>query len=339
MRKRMIALLLLVLVFAACAPTSPETGGGITTVVVITPDENTLATETSEPLPTEGEVASPSPAAATVMPTLPTSSLSIAELKYRVLQQYPNFFFCDPDLYPVAQESELTLAKERFESLQANEEEFELILSRNNLSNAAFLTDQQKLLVYREHKKLAAISFQLVEDVYQFQIQTGKEGQAGSLITGTIDANGFIVVQGQETSFPSCPICLAEGTLIDTPRGTVAVEDLQVGDPVWTMDAAGERVAGTILRLGSAPVEVTHEVIHVVLSDGRELWASPAHPTADGGQLSHLRLHGLLDGARVVLLERLPYDRNKTYDLLPSGDTGLYWANGIPMGSTLSSQP
>lgn len=335
--KKRIGFTILVLLFAACTPTTPGTGGGVSTVIVITPQQSTVVPETPESLPTEGP--SPTPVAATLIPTLPTSSLSITELKYSVLEQYPNFFFCDPDLYPVAQANELTLAKERFASLQSSEEEFELILSRNNLSNSVFLTDQQKLLIYREHKKLDAISFQRVEDAYQFQIQTGREGQPGSLITGTIDANGSIVVQEQESIFPSCPICLAEGTLIDTPRGSIAVEELQVGDPVWTLNAAGDRMLGRVLRLGSAAVPKTHEILHVVLSDGRELWVSPGHPTADGQRISDVKLHGLLDGAHVVLLERLPYSGHKTYDLLPSGDTGLYWANGILLGSTLMAQP
>jgi hypothetical protein len=38
----------------------------------------------------------------------------------------------------------------------------------------------------------------------------------------------------------------------------------------------------------------------------------------------------------VVFLEDVPYEGSATYDLLPSGDTGLYWADGILLGSTLN---
>ncbi len=194
----------------------------------------------------------------------------------------------------------------------------------------------QKLLIYREHKKLNAIYFELVNDKYQFQIQTGSEGQQGSFITGTIDGNGSIEVQKQEQGFPTCPICLAAGTLIDTPRGAVRVENLRVGDLVWTMNRSGERVSGTILRTSRVPVPASHQVIHVILSDGRELWASPGHPTADGKMLGNLKVNDLLDGARLIKVERLHYTGTATYDLLPSGETGFYWANGILMGSTLA---
>ena len=116
-------------------------------------------------------------------------------------------------------DDETVLAQGRFAELQANQEEFQAILNHNGLSGTTTFTDEQKLLIYREHKKLNAIYFELAGDKYQFQIQTGTEGQQGSLITGTIDGNGSIEIQKQEPGFPSCPICLAAGTLIDTPRG------------------------------------------------------------------------------------------------------------------------
>ena len=330
--KKLLALMILAL-SAACAPRAPEVG--IPTPIVITAEVSTVVPETQGPPPTEGP--SPTPIPATPIPTLPSAGLSPTELKYMVLAQYPDLFFCDPDLYPVAKDNEMVLAKQHFAELQANQEEFETILRHTNISGKPYFTDQQRLTIYREHKKLSALSFQLVGETYQFQIQTGQEGQQGSLISGTIDASGAIQVQKQESTFPTCPICLAVGTWIDTPRGPVAVQDLQLGDAVWTMNDAGERVPGKILKLGSVIVPSTHQVIHLVLSDGRELWASPGHPTADGQRLSNVRLNDLLDGARVILVERLSYAGGKTYDILPSGDTGFYWANGILLDSTLSN--
>ena len=329
--RKLIALTSIALFLAACAPVIPESG--ISTPIEITAEMSTVVAETTgPPLPT---APSPTPAPATLIPTLLASSLSPTELKYQVLDQFPDFFFCDPDFYPVAREDEMGIAQQRFAQLQANQEEFQAILSRNGIAGMTSFTDEQKLLIYREHKRLNAIFFELVGDRYRFQIQMGAEGQQGSLITGTIDANGSIEVQKQEATFPSCPICLAAGTLIDTPRGTVAVEDLQVGDPVWTMNDAGERVLGKVLRLGNMRVLSNHQVIRIRLSDGREFRASPRHPTSAGQELGSIHLNDVLDGARVIAIERLPYDGIVTYDLLPSGNTGFYWANGVLLGSTL----
>jgi hypothetical protein len=271
----------------------------------------------------------------TLIPTLPAASLSPTELKYKVLAQFPDFFFCDPDFYPIAHDDETSLALQRFPELETNQEEFQAILNHNGLSGSTTFTDDQKLTIYREYKKLNAIYFELVGDQYQFQIQTGSEGQQGDVVKGTIDGNGTIDVQEHTPGFPSCPICLAAGSLIDTPSGPVAVENLEIGDAVWTMNEAGERVTGKILKLVSVRVPSTHQVIHILLSDGRELWASSGHPTADHRILGDLKTGDVLDGAQIMLTKRLRYRGVATYDLLPSGDTGFYWANGILMGTTL----
>jgi hypothetical protein len=132
-----------------------------------------------------------------------------------------------------------------------------------------------------------------------------------------------------------CPICLAGGTLIDTPSGSVPVEDLQIGMPVWTTDKTGQRVSGVITKTSKVLVPPTHQMVHLVLNDGRGLFVSPGHPTIDGRTVGDLTPGDLYDGASVVSTERVPYDEGATYDILPSGDTRFYWANGILIGSTL----
>jgi hypothetical protein len=331
--KKLIAFTMFLVVFLyGCSPIIPESG--ISTPIEITAEVSTVIAETVGPPPTEGP--NPTLEPSTPIPTLPSSSLSPTELKYRVLDQFPDFFFCDPDYYPIAREDEMVLAGQRFSELQANQEEFQAILSHNGLSGQITFTDEQKLRIYREHKKLAAIHFELVSDKYKFQVQTGMEGQEGFIISGAIDGNGSIDVQQRDPGFPTCPICLGAGTWIDTPDGPVAVEDLRVGSPVWTINASGERIPAPILKTIHVDVPTGHQMIHVALSDGRELWASPGHPTADGRRLGNLKTGDLLDGARIMLLEHLNYEGFATYDLLPSGDTGFYWANGILLGSTLS---
>lgn len=334
--KKKIAFMILAIFLVACSPIIPEGGSGVSTPIVITAQVSTVVASTVGPPPTQGP--SPTPVPATPIPTLPSSVLSPTELKYKVLEKFPDFFFCDPDFYPIARDDELSLAQQRFSELQTDQEEFQAILKHNGLGGVTSFTDEQKLLIYRDYKKLNAIYFELVGDKYQFQIRTGSEQQGGSAITGTIDGNGSIEIQKQEKGFLTCPICLAAGTLIDTPRGPIRVEALRVGDPVWTVNESGERVPATILRTSRVPVPATHQVVHVVLNDGRELWASPGHPTVDRKSLGALKLGDLLDGARVIRVERLPYTGTATYDLLPSGDTGFYWANGILIGSTMAEK-
>jgi hypothetical protein len=77
-------------------------------------------------------------------------------------------------------------------------------------------------------------------------------------------------------------------------------------------------------------------MVHLRLAYGRELLASPGHRTADGRPLGTLALGDELDGSRITLWELVPYGGSHTYDLLPAGPTGAYWANGILLSSTLA---
>jgi Hint domain len=319
------------LLLSGCSPALPS-------VSVATAEVGTVVAVTILPVGGGGtQNPFPTPQPATAIPSL-SSGLSPSELKYRLLAQFPNLFFCDPDYYPVARADEGDLALQHFPELQSNTEEFRAILNHNGLSGIASFTDAQKLLVYREHKKLAAIQFVQRGDEYQFQLKIADNNRQGFIIKGLIDGQGTVSVQERQPSFATCPICLAAHSQIDTPNGPKAVEDLRVGDPVWTADKNGKRILGTILRVVRVLVPSDHQMDHILLEDGRELWASPGHPTTDGRTLADLKPGDLLGGARIVLVELVPYDQPATFDLLPSGATGFYWADGILIGSTLASR-
>jgi hypothetical protein len=301
----------------------------------------TAVIETVEPVTDLPPDYTPPPASAgptqTPIPTLP-GGFGPAELKYRVLSEFPDFFFCDPDYYPVARDDELALALQRFPEIQAKAEEFNAILAHNNLAGQSEFTDDQKLLIYRQHKRLSALFFELAGDAYRFQIQVAKTEGEGELVAGSIDANGSITVLERTPSIATCPICLAAGTLIDTPAGLIPVQDLRPGMLVWTLDAAGERLARPLFQVGKTVVPTSHRVVHLKLADGRQLWVSPGHPTTDGRRAGRLKAGDSLDGSLVLSAQRIPYAGAATYDLLPAGNTGAYWANGILLASSLNEK-
>lgn len=133
----------------------------------------------------------------------------------------------------------------------------------------------------------------------------------------------------------TCPICLAKNTLIDTPRGAIPVEELQKGASVWTIDKSGKRVAGVVIEINKTSVPSDHKMVELVLDDGRALLVSPGHPTVDGRTAGDLIPGDLYDGAWVVSSDRVLYSDEHTYDILSSGETGFYFANGILLDSTL----
>jgi hypothetical protein len=273
------------------------------------------------------------------LPTPADRDLSLAERKYRLLDTFGPLSYCDPDEYPVSRGDEPQKAIERFPEIQADGPTFAAIVERLRLVGTTAFTDDQKLAIYREWKRLNAVALTVAADdraAFDLITETDPGMGQGIRTRGTIDVRGAISVDSSEATFlVSCPICLARGTLIDTPRGPIPVERLRAGDPVWTVDARGLRVAAVIVTKGRAAVPPTHEVIHLVLYDGRELWASPGHPLPDGRFLGTLARGDMVDGARVVSADAVRYGELFTYDLLPSGGSGLYWANGILLGSTL----
>ena len=324
---------------ASCSPgifgTSPSHTPIAGTGFIITAEVGTVEPVFSTPFPPDyTPPPTPVPPTLTPIPTLSTAMGPI-ELKYRVLDRFPDLFFCDPDYYPIPREDEMDLARLRYPEIQANPEELDAILVHLDLNEVSTFTDEQILLIYREHKRLAAVPFELTGDAYQFQIQVARTEGEGELIKGTIDGRGKIIVLEKTDSFATCPICLAAGTQIDTPSGPVAVEDVRPGMLVWTMDAGGNRVAQPVIRLGKTVVPVDHQVIHLALEDGQEVWVSAGHPLPDGRRASELRAGDVLDGGMVLSVERVRYAGTATYDLLPAGETGFYWANGILLASSL----
>lgn len=265
-------------------------------------------------------------------------ALTTAELKLHLIDEFGPLWYCDPDLYPVARADEMAVAKENFPQAQADTDGFAAVTARLGISGSTF-TDAQKLAIYQLWKQVRAITLDpAASGSYRFDyLNMPPPGAgAGRRSTGTIEDHGAVTIDQQvPATQPNCPICLARGTRIATLGGEVAIEDVRVGMHVWSIDAAGRRFVATVTRIGQTPVPPTHEVVRLVLDDGRVLHASPGHPLADGRLLGTLVAGDRVDGATVMsaILER--YDVGFTFDLLPDGPTGIYLADGIPLGSTL----
>jgi hypothetical protein len=264
--------------------------------------------------------------------------LGEAELKYRIIDALGHMAFCDPDAFPVRRDDEGELARQHLAEIRAHTATFAAIAAHLGVDPAAATyTADQQLAIYAAWKELRVLQLDRDGDRYRFDVVIGPDPTgAYTHIVGTITSAGAIEVQQRAPGVPpACPICLARGTLIDTPDGAVAVEALRPGMAVWTADRSGRRLAVVVLRVGSAAVPPTHRVVNLALADGRSLTVSPGHPLPDGRRLGDLRPGDTVDGSVVVRADLLPYDQPSTFDLLPSGGTGFYWAGGILVASTL----
>jgi hypothetical protein len=269
------------------------------------------------------------------------SPLNVTQLKFAVLDAAGKPVYCDPDFYPIARQGgEQANAISTYPQIKADAEVYAAIVAHEHLPSGD-LTDEQKLTTYRSWKLLRALTltetYSGKEYVFQYRVQSKSGSAAYEMVAGTVRVDGVVTVSSRTaTGAPNCPICLAAATTIDTPGGPVRVTEVRVGMIVWTEAADGSRLAAPVVAVGSMAVPAGHMMVHLVLRDGRELLVSPGHKTRDGRALGALNQGDSVDGSTVVRWELVPYAGERTYDILPAGATGHYWANGILLSSTLS---
>ncbi len=276
-------------------------------------------------------------ACGSVGPAPAGNPLTVDELKFKVMDAVGTPVFCDPDIYPIARQGgEQANAIANYAQIRAQADLYAAIITHEHLPSGD-LSDAQKLTLYRAFKLSRALTLTRNADGYAFGFRARSQSQGAiQLATGTVTIDGVVTVTSRTASGPPpCPICLAASTLIATPSGALRVVDIQPGMVVWTMSAGGTRVAAPVVEVASTPVPAGHLMVHLKLADGRELLASPGHRTADGRPLGALAVGDRLDGSTVTLWELVPYAGDRTYDLLPAGPTGTYWANGILLSTTL----
>jgi hypothetical protein len=276
------------------------------------------------------------PSVSANMLSLPDSQFSPTELRYRLIERFGEPFYCDPDVYPVAREVPIATVRQRILDLSnANPEMFQAITAHLGIVDSSALTDEQASQVYADSKRLGAITLEPNGDLYHFRIRVPGNGQPDSAISGLIDAWAIVSGVSSEPDRQICPRCLPGDAAIDTPNGSMPIRELRQGMLVWTQDRDGARRSAAIVETVVQPAPRQHEMLHIELSDGRKLEVSPGHPTAHGEPLASLPQGARLDGAQVVIADLAPYHGPATYDILPAGETGTYWANGILLGSTL----
>jgi hypothetical protein len=256
------------------------------------------------------------------------------QLRYALLGHYRDFAYCDPDLYPVARGDEQSRADDWWANTDHGSPEPTTILA--HLGYREPLSPQQRLVAYRDHKKLNVIAMRSVSGGYEYQLATSTSGdRPDQTVDGVVTVDGKVHERSRRNRPGGCPICLDPDTRIATPGGDVAATLVQPGDLVWTTDRDGHRVAAPVQQVSRRATPGPHLMLRLALSDGRVLVAAGAHPAADGTTLQQLRPGQRYDGASVAAVGWVPSTAPVTVDILPAGPTGNYWANGILVGSTL----
>lgn len=138
---------------------------------------------------------------------------------------------------------------------------------------------------------------------------------------------------GDET----CCHCLSKGTMILTSEGLREVEKVKVGDRVYSVNKSGKKVLRSIINTAKVKAGNNHKMLFIELANGISIKMSVEHPDKNGLPMIEAVKKGELNGIEIKDISLVSYMNRYTYDLLTDGENGVYFANGILLGSTLSS--
>ena len=250
------AALLLVACASATSPTLQPTPTPASTSTETATSLPRLRLRRDEPSPSAS--ATPAPSASTTPTATASGGLSPAEIRYLLIDKFGPLHYCDPDEYPVAHGDEQQKAIAQFPAdrrRRANARRH-LASGRPHRPDDVLRRRQAAHLPRVEgaqRRRRATVGQRAVP------VRRDERGRRGERRGDALPGHGRCPDGPDQHHYAGagvrreCPICLARGTLIATPNGPVAVDQLQPGDPIWTTDASGKRVASVVVqnRLGA----------------------------------------------------------------------------------------
>ena len=127
------------------------------------------------------------------------------------------------------------------------------------------------------------------------------------------------------------PSCLHPETLIDTPDGGVCIAALLPGvSSVWSQDTLGNRIVARVDVAAMMHVKPAHSMLRLSVGEG-VFFVSGQHPMPDGTPIEHT----YPTAPRVTASQT---GTDVTHDIAVTGPTGIYFAHGIALGSTLDER-
>lgn len=125
--------------------------------------------------------------------------------------------------------------------------------------------------------------------------------------------------------------CFAAGSMVATPDGSIPIENIQEGDEVLTLNAAGEKVTGTVTKVHTPALQ---EIVTVRFTDGKE-WLTTAtqwYYCGNGQYNIAMNTQGnpaiTLDGTAIVEKATMTGKTETVYDIEVDG-INIMFINGV----------
>jgi hypothetical protein len=155
---------------------------------------------------------------------------------------------------------------------------------------------------------------------------------AGALTWWAGGAGGLAAAGALGLGGAAAAYCVAPETRILTPRGEIAIAELQVGDSVFTLHE-GAMLAVPIASQSRRPRRSGEMLVRLSFDDGRALTLTREHPLHDGRRADALVTGTLLGGRRVVRVAFID-DGAWLYDIVPASASAAYIAEGVALRSS-----
>jgi hypothetical protein len=197
-----------------------------------------------------------------------------------------------------------------------------------------------------------------IEDVYTWPILLicfSDKNKVDMPEATPLDDGTFLYIEKNGNTFRGTQsICdfLTGETLISTHRGEIPISLLTPADSIYAADIKGDNKGYSLVRvLNKVQVSPYCEMICVKLADGRQLTCGAGHGNLDYGNFTGdqpsvyfggIKVGDNIEGSKVINVERINYEGEYVYDVLPLG-TNLYywcaeyWANGIRVKSHIAN--
>ena len=140
--------------------------------------------------------------------TTPIVKLDSPDIRYRLIRYFGSVHVCGPRLVPANYARQ---EAETFSEIQKDSDTLHLITQHLGIEDTSHLSEQEKILIYREYTRLRVILLEHLVQKYRFQLRVIDEthafkGTSIFLIVGSIDPQGHISVLSRQPVFHiPCP--------------------------------------------------------------------------------------------------------------------------------------